>query len=348
MRDLEYEKRYRALLSPGILKLVSSIHEWKGKQELYISERKDDLRALMERAKIRSTDASNRIEGILASGKRLEELVRERTEPRNRSEQEIAGYRDVLALIHESHEFIDLRPNHILQLHQKLYSFTGVPGGHWKTVDNRIEEVDADGRRRIRFQPLSAVETPQAMEELCREYDDACRQETLDILLLTPLFILDFLCIHPFHDGNGRMSRLLLLLLLYRSDYLVGKYVSLEGIIEQTKDQYYEALKAGSEGWHDGTNDDLPFVEYSLSVLNKAYREFAERVEGIGGRGSKTDRIRRSIETSIRPISKRELLERNPDISTSMVERTLADLLEAGRIRKVGAGKSTEYVANDG
>lgn len=267
MRIFNYKLSYKELLQPDIVKLVSEIHEYKGEQTLFIEAKEDTLSQLVEIAKIQSTESSNKIEGIYTSDERLKKIVQDKTRPKTRNEKEIAGYRDVLATIHENHDYIPLKTSIILQLHRDLCKFSGNTGGVFKSVDNIIEEEDQDGNRQVRFQPVPAWETPQDIEAICDAFDEICKEEQYDSLLVIPMFILDFLCIHPFGDGNGRMSRLLTLLLLYRSGYIVGKYVSIEKMIEESKESYYEALAQSSEKWHEGTNDYLPFVRYMLGVI---------------------------------------------------------------------------------
>ena len=250
MRDFSFFQRTKALLTPAVVSLLTQIHEYRGKQVLFIEAKLDVLNNLVQLAKIQSTDASNKIEGIYTADERLELLVRDKTRPTNRNEQEIAGYRDVLALIHENYDYIPPKPGMILQLHRDLYKYSGLDGGHYKINDNAITEELPTGEKVIRFQPVSAWETPGCMERLCEAWVKALADETLDPLLLMPSFILDFLCIHPFSDGNGRMSRLLTLLLLYRLGYIVGKYISIEKLIERTQQSYYDALQASSIGWH--------------------------------------------------------------------------------------------------
>ena len=304
------------------------------------------MKTLLEVALIQSTGASNRIEGIFTSDKRLEELVSQKAEPRNRSEQEIAGYREVLSTIYEGYEYINPRPNIILQLHRDLYSYSqGAAGGSYKNSDNVIAETDAEGHQKARFIPVPAFQTAEAMEELCARFLEAWEADRIDKLVLIPMFILDFLCIHPFNDGNGRMSRLLTLLLFYKAGYIVGKYVSMEMLIEKTKETYYEALQASSTGWHEGENSYEPFVKYYLGVMLKAYNEFESRVEHLKHRSlSKPDRIKAVIDNKVGKITKKEIMEFCPDISKVTVERTLTDLVKSGYIAKVGAGPSTGYV----
>lgn len=345
MHYFDYKTKPLQCLTPEIVGMIASIHENKGRQELFIEANMDELRTLLDVAKIQSTGASNRIEGIFTSDKRLEELVCEKSEPRNRSEQEIAGYREVLATIHESYEYMIPTPNIILQLHRDLYSYAQSSiGGAYKNSDNEIAEVDADGNKRIRFVPLSAYQTPDAILNLCDSFLMMMEKKELDALILIPMFILDFLCIHPFNDGNGRMSRLLTLLLFYRSGYIVGKYISLEMLIEKTKDTYYDALQASSNGWHEDENRYEPFVRYYLGILLKAYDEFENRIEHLKYRRmSKPDRIIAVINRKVGKITKKEIMENCPDISKVTVERTLTSLVKSGIIQKIGAGAATAY-----
>ena len=260
--------------------------------------------------------------------------------------QESAGYREVLSTIHEGYEYINPRPNIILQLHRDLYSYSqGAAGGSYKNSDNVIAETDAEGHQKARFIPVPAFQTAEAMEELCARFLEAWEADRIDKLVLIPMFILDFLCIHPFNDGNGRMSRLLTLLLFYKAGYIVGKYISMEMLIEKTKETYYEALQASSTGWHEGENSYEPFVKYYLGIMLKAYNEFESRVEHLKHRSlSKPDRIKAVIDNKVGKITKKEIMELCPDISKITVERTLTNLVKSGYIAKVGAGPSTGYV----
>ena len=278
MRIFNFEKEYSKLLTPDIVSYLVQIHEYKG---AYANGKIQDelLSELVEIARIQSTEASNRIEGIITTDERLRKIVHEKTMPKTRSEKEIAGYRDVLATIHENYEYIPVSSNMILQLHRDLYKFSGNGyGGNFKSTDNVIEEELPDGTKRVRFEPVPAWETAETINNLCDSFKNACNMQTMDVLLLLPMFILDFLCIHPFNDGNGRMSRLLTLLILYKSGYFVGQYISIEKLISDTKENYYEALQESSREWHEGRNDYAPFVKYMLGVIVAAYREFAGRV----------------------------------------------------------------------
>ena len=349
MRSFDYCEKWKKLLTPEIVSYLTQIHEFKGEQTLFIEAKADTLTQLVEIAKIQSTEASNKIEGIYTSDERLKALVKDTTRPRTRNEREIAGYRDVLNTIHESHDYIPPKPSIILQLHRDLYKFEGFNvGGKYKTADNIIEEEDAVGNKYVRFKPMSAWETPEAIEELCKAFDEALATAQIDPLVLIPMFILDFLCIHPFNDGNGRMSRLLTLLLLYRAGYIVGKYISIEKLIETTKDSYYECLQASSLKWHGDENDYEPFVKYVLGVVVAAYREFSSRVSLLTTEGmSKPDRVKEIIRATLGPITKTEILDKCPDISQVTVQRALADLLESGQITKIGGGRYTKYTWNN-
>ena len=348
MRTLNYKTEYQKLLSPEIVSYLAQIHEQKGQQNLFIEAQKDALSELLEIAKIQSTEASNRIEGIITTDDRLKKIVMNKTTPKGRSEREIAGYRDVLNTIHENYDFIPVRPGMILQLHRDLYKFSNSAiGGSFKNSDNIIAEELPDGTKRVRFQPVPAWETSEAMESLCNAFQVALTDPELDPLLLMPMFILDFLCIHPFNDGNGRMSRLLTLLLLYRSGYFVGKYISIERLIADSKTTYYEVLQDSSTGWHEGTNDYLPFVRYMLGIVVAAYREFVSRVDVLITRGlSKPERVREIIRSTTGKITKTQIMKQCPDISQKTVERALKELMDNGEIIKIGGGRYTSYTWN--
>lgn len=348
MRTFDYQTKYKELLTPEIVALLTAIHEYRGKQNRVIEENNDVLTKLLEIAKIQSTEASNRIEGIVTTAERLKKILRDKTTPKSRSEKEIAGYRDVLATIHESYPYIPPRASIILQLHQDLYKYTGrTIGGNYKNGGNVIRETLPDGTERIRFVPVPAWETPEAMEKLCEAFNRAINEAEADPLLLIPMFILDFLCIHPFNDGNGRMSRLLTLLLLYRADYFVGKYISLEKLISDSKETYYETLQASSDGWHERENDYAPFAAYLLGIIAAAYREFDSRIELLSQKGvSKPDRISALIKDRLGTITKTEIMEQLPDISQVTVQRTLAELLKAEKIIKISGGRYTKYTWN--
>ena len=348
MRTLNYKTEYRKLLSLEIVSYLAQIHEMKGRQNLFVEARKDALAKLLEIAKIQSTEASNRIEGIVTTDDRLKKIVMNKTTPRGRSEREIAGYRDVLNTVHENYDYIPIRPGMILQLHRDLYKFSNTSiGGSFKSSDNVIAEELPDGTKRVRFQPVPAWETPEAMDALCNALREAESDPELAPLLLIPMFVLDFLCIHPFNDGNGRMSRLLTLLLLYRSGYFVGKYISLERLIADSKGTYYEALQDSSAGWHEGNNDYLPFVRYMLGIVAAAYREFASRVDILVTKGlSKPDRVREIVRNTTGRITKMQIRNQCPGISQKTVERALADMLKNGEILKIGGGRYTSYTWN--
>ncbi|MBQ8417051.1 MAG: Fic family protein [Phascolarctobacterium sp.] len=348
MRIYDYKKIYDALLSSEIVSLLTKIHEFKGEQNLFIEAKCDVLTQLVEIAKIQSTEASNKIEGIYTSDDRLKKIVRDKTKPQTRSEREIAGYRDVLATIHENHDYIPLKSAIILQLHRDLYKFSGISfGGTYKTSNNVISERDAQGNETIRFQPVDAWETTPSIEAACSAFNEALKNDELDPLIVIPIFILDFLCIHPFNDGNGRMSRLLTLLLLYRAGYIVGKYISIEKLIEQSKETYYETLQESSIGWHKGDNTYLPFVRYTLGIIVAAYREFSKRVEVLTVSDmSKPKRIEEIIKNTLGKITKTELINKCPDISQTTIQRTLNDLWKHGLIIKHGGGRYTSYTWN--
>ena len=348
MRRFEYKESWKKLLTPNIVSLLTSIHEYKGEQNLFIESNSDKLTELLEIAKIQSTEASNKIEGIITTDDRLKKLVMDKTMPKSRDEKEIAGYRDVLNTIHENYEYIPVNANYFLQLHGDLYKYNGVSfGGKFKTTNNVIAEVDSSGNPKTRFQPIEAWATPEAMLNMCNAYNDAINNG-IDPLILMPMFILDFLCIHPFNDGNGRMSRLLTLLLLYKSGYIVGKYISIEKLIEKSKDTYYEQLQSSSYRWHENENDYEPFVEYYLGIIIAAYKEFSSRVQTLIESGmSKPERIREVIRKHIGKITKSQIMEKCPDISDTTIQRTLTELLKNNEIIKLSGGRYTSYVWNE-
>jgi Fic family protein len=348
MRNYDYTEKWEKLLTPKIVSMLTQIHEFKGEQALFIEAKADVLTKLVEIAKIQSTESSNKIEGIFTTDARLKALVMDKTRPKTRNEREIAGYRDVLNTIHDSYEYIPPKPSTILQLHRDLYKFGSYDvGGKYKSADNIIEEEDEQGNKFVRFKPVPAWETPENINSLFEAFNEQMDKGQADPLILIPMFILDFLCIHPFSDGNGRMSRLLTLLLLYRAGYIVGKYISIEKMIEVSKDSYYDCLQASSYKWHENENDYEPFVEYMLGVILAAYREFSSRVEVLITSGiSKPDRIREIIKGNIGTITKTEIMNRCPDISQATVQRALADMLKTGEIIKIGGGRFTKYTWN--
>ena len=348
MRNYVYAGKWQELLTPEIVSMLTQIHEYKGEQNLFIEVERDSLTQLLEIAKIRSVEASNKIEGICTSDERLKKLVLDKTTPRSRNEQEIAGYRNVLSTIHESYDYIPPRPSMILQLHRDLYKFSGMTyGGCYKSQDNVFTQGDEKGNHAIRFIPVAAWETPKAIEDLCSAYEQVVGSGEADPLLIIPMFVLDFLSIHPFNDGNGRMSRLLTLLLLYRAGYVVGKYSSIERIIEESKEAYYEALHDSSVNWYEGTNDYKPFVRYMLGVIVLAYREFSARVRTLTTSSiSKPERVKETIRETLGKITKREIIEKCPDISEITIKRVLAELTASGVIIKLGSGRSTSYIYN--
>lgn len=348
MRNYDYREKWKKLLTPQIVSYLTTIHEYKGEQRLIAYRHADILTDLIEVAKIQSTESSNKIEGIYTSDERLKKIVLDKTMPKSRNEREIAGYRDVLNTIHESNEHIPIRSTFILQLHRDLYKYenSGI-GGAFKSVDNVIEEQDAEGNRLIRFNPVPAWETPESVDKLCEAYNYAINNTEADPLLLLPMFILDFLCIHTFRDGNGRMSRLLTILLMYKSDYIVGKYISIEKLIETTKDSYYAALQESSDKWHEEENDYEPFVTYILGVIAAAYREFFDRTRLIEEKKiNKPNRVEEEIRNNIGTITKTELMQRVTGVSQTTIQRTLTELVKQRKIKKIGNGRYTKYAWN--
>lgn len=343
MRHFDYGKLKEKMWDTEIVNYLSLIHEEKGKQTLYLKQKPEQLDRLVEIAKVQSTEASNEIEGIRTTETRLRQLMSEKTTPRNRDEREIAGYRDALNVVHESFPYIPLTPNYILQLHKMMFSHTDSAfGGSFKNVQNYISATDSTGRTYNLFTPLAPYETKPAMQEICDAYNRTIGEGTIDPLLVIPVFIHDFLCIHPFLDGNGRMSRLLTTLLLYRAGYEIGKYISLEAKIARNKAAYYDALELSQVGWHEEQDDPTPFIKYFLSTVISAYRDFGDRMEILSP--SSGDTVRKAVESRIGKFTKREIVELCPNLSASTVERHLRSMVEAGELTKQGQGKNTVYV----
>lgn len=351
MRSFDYSGLIGKTWDTDILNLVAKIHECKGRQALFIRQKPAELTRLVEIAKIQSTEASNKIEGIVTTATRMKRLFEEKTTPKNRNEDEIMGYRDVLNTIHESHDYIPIRASYILQLHRDLLKRSGLSyGGHFKNVQNYINETRPDGTAVTGFIPLAPHDTPDAVENICSAYEYAAANEKIDPLLLIPVFICDFLCIHPFNDGNGRMSRLLTLLLLYKSGYYVGKYISIEKQIEKTKDRYYDALGEADAGWHEEQNDPTPFIRYMLQVILACYTEFEERVGLLtesGSTSSAYDIVKRYVEEKIGKFTGADVLAHCPSIGRSSVLAALKKLTEEGAIIREGSGRNTFYVRTD-
>lgn len=348
MREFNYSKYKDYKWDSEILGLVSGIHEYRGRQELYLTQKPAVLDKLVEVAKVQSTESSNAIEGIFTSNTRLNQLMQSKTTPKNRDEEEIAGYRFVLDMIHESYEYIPISSNYILQLHQNLYRFTNRSiGGHFKNSDNHIVVRDENGVEHIIFEPLSPLETPIAIDRICEEFNRVSATEEVDTLLLIPIFIHDFLCVHPFNDGNGRMSRLLTTLLLYRAGYVVGRYVSLEKKIADLKDLYYDSLNMSQNGWHEGEDDPTPFIKYILKTIIAAYKDFEERIEIIDIKEPAIEQVRAAVYKKIGKFTKSEIMEMCPKLGRASVENSLTALVNEDVLERRGRGRGTYYVRKD-
>lgn len=344
MRKFNYLKLKNLFLSTDILKTIEKIHEYKGRQTLYLENHIDVLNKMSNIAKIQSTKFSNAIEGIYTKDARLDSLMKNKTEPKNSNEEEIVGYRRVLDIIHESYEHIDFNKNNVLSLHNQLYSYSNTNyNGKFKTTDNTIVEIDAFGNKKVRFQPVSSFETENYFNQMITAYELAVK-EKVQPLILIPTLINDFLCIHPFDDGNGRMSRLLTLLLLYKSGYLVGRYISIEMLIEETKDTYYEVLQNSSENWHTGDNNSFPFIKYMLGILIRAYLVCEDRFYLIKGKLTSTEKVLSVMQNSLTPLSKKEITQLCLDISTRTIERALKELQDSKKIKQLGSSRATKYI----
>ena len=344
MRNFNYSAIKDKKWDSELLGLVAAIYKEAGKQELYLKQRPEELEKLVEIAKVQSTQASNAIEGIVTTNTRIRQLVQEKTAPRDRNEQEIAGYRDVLNIIHESFDAIPITRNYILQLHKILYSHMNNPmAGRTKNVQNYISATYPDGYTETLFTPLAPYETPEALDRICEEYNRVIGNMEVEPLITIAIFIHDFLCIHPFNDGNGRMSRLLTTLLLYRNGFYVGRYISLEAKIAKNKDLYYDALGQAQVGWHEGKEDSVPFIKYLLGTILAAYKDFEDRFALVEPKLPALETVRRATMDRVGRFTKQDIRELCPSLSVSSVEGALRKLVASGELTREGAGKKTRY-----
>lgn len=345
MRIFNYSKIKEQKWDSEILGYIAAIYREVGKQEQYLKQRPEELEKLVEIAKIQSTKASNAIEGIVTTNTRIKQLVEEKTTPKNRDEQEIAGYRDVLNVIHDSFDAIPISKNYILQLHKIMYSHMNNPlAGQTKNVQNYISATYPDGHTETLFTPLSPFETPEALDKICEEYNRVIGNFEVEPLIAIPIFIHDFLCIHPFNDGNSRMSRLLTTLLLYRNGFYVGKYISLEAKIANAKDLYYDALARSQDGWHEGCEDAVPFIKYLLSTILAAYKDFEDRFSIVETKLPAVEMVRKAIQNKIGKFTKQDIRELCPSLSISSIEGSLRKLVKEGDLKREGSGKATYYI----
>jgi len=345
MRYFDYSFLEHGMLPASLVNIVGAISELRARE----NERKDNYREVFVKmesiAKVQSVKGSNEIEGIVTSEQRIKEIVNQNSAPLNHNEAEIAGYRDALALIHGGYETLDIRGNDILGLHEVMLSYSPVGGGRYKEADNVIMEVDASGARHVRFSPVPGSETGEAMEQLILAYMDARSNYNINQLLLIPCFILDFLCIHPFTDGNGRMSRLLSLLLLNKNSFDAGRYISFEEQINRTKGGYYQSLKDSSTGWHSGENSYFPFIENFMTTLLFCYKELDRRFAVVSSKKiTKRQRIEATVLNSHLPISKQGICYILPDVSPTTVEAVLSAMVKGGLAEKVGTARNTKYI----
>lgn len=345
MRTFNYSKIKDQKWDSEILGYIAAIYREFGKQEQYLKQRSEELEKLVEIAKIQSTEASNAIEGIVTTNTRIRQLVEEKTTPKNRDEQEIAGYRDVLNVIHDSFDAIPISRNYILQLHKIMYSHMNNPlAGQTKNVQNYISATYPDGHTETLFTPISPFETPEALDKICEEYNRVIGNFEVEPLIAIPIFIHDFLCIHPFNDGNGRMSRLLTTLLLYRNGFYVGKYISLEAKIAKAKDLYYDALARSQDGWHEGCEDAVPFIKYLLSTILAAYKDFEDRFSIVETKLPAVEMVRKATQNKIGKFTKQDIRELCPSLSISSIEGSLRKLVKEGDLKREGSGKATYYI----
>jgi Fic family protein len=344
MRSFNYSKIKDQKWDSEVLGLIAAIYKDAGKQELYLKQKPEEIEKLVDIAKVQSTEASNAIEGIVTTNTRLKQLVAEKTAPKNRNEQDIAGYRDALNIIHENFDVIPISQNYILQLHKVLYSHIFNPmAGRTKNVQNYISATFPDGHIETLFTPLAPFETPEALDNICNEFNRVIGNMEVEPLIVIPTFIHDFLCIHPFNDGNGRMSRLLTTLLLYRSGFYVGKYISLEAKIAKNKDLYYSALRNSQDGWHEEKENNVPFIKYFLGMVLAAYKDFEDRFALVETKLPAVEIVSKASKNKIGRFTKRDIMELCPSLSISTVEGALRKLVELGELKREGNGKSICY-----
>lgn len=344
MRSFNYSKIKDLKWDSDILGLVATIYKEAGKQELYLKQKPEKLEKLIEIAKIQSTEASNAIEGIVTTSTRIKQLALEKTTPKDRNEAEIAGYRDVLNVIHENFDAIPITQNYILQLHKVLYGYMNNPfAGRTKNVQNYIAATYPEGHTETLFTPLAPFETPPAIDRICEEYNRVIGNNELEPLIAVPVFVHDFLCIHPFNDGNGRMSRLLTTLLLYRNGFYVGKYISLEAKIAKNKDLYYDALRSSQVGWHEGVEDKTPFIKYLLGTILAAYKDFEDRFLLVQDNLSAVETVRKAAMQKIGRFTKQDIRQLCPSLSISSIEGGLRKLVETKELKREGTGRATKY-----
>ena len=345
MRSFESGYLDRLPISQSMLRNVRFLGECRGREGLYMQQFPQVLDTLRQIAIIQSTESSNRIEGITAPLRRIEALVKEKTTPRNRSEQEIVGYRDALSRIHAEHAALNLDTGLVLELHATLFQYAGGTGGHWKDKDNVVAALHPDGSRSVRYRPVAAAETPAAMARLQELFRYEWQEGRIEPLVLIGAYALDFLCVHPFSDGNGRMARLLTLLLLYQAGFEVGRYVSLEKIIERSKESYYETLHTSSQGWHEGRHQLMPWLDYFLGVLNAAYKEFEDRVGDLtAARGAKTQLVLDAINRLPSRFRMVDIERLCPNVTRDMIRVVLRKLKLEGKVRSEGAGVAAVWL----
>jgi Fic family protein len=343
MKSFSEQYLNKIAITPQLLNLTNALSEYKGKEALYARQSPDALEKLVEMAKVESVESSNRIEGINVRHDRVVDIVEHQSVPRTRPEEEVAGYRDALKYIHENYKAIPVSQNTVSMFHQFLFKYTGEAGGEFKWADNLIVDHLKDGSTRVRFTPPPASQTFLYINNLANSYQFVSSQRNFSPLVLIPLFILDYLCIHPFKDGNGRTARLWALLLLYQSGYQVGKYISLERIIEDSKETYYETLERSSKGWHEEKHDTGPWLHYFLGVLIAAYKEFESRAGVFREEGSKTDQIKAYVNKAIKPFAISDVEAACPHVSRDMIRLVLRELRVQGVIRLDGRGRNAKW-----
>lgn len=343
MLSLDPKKLAEISIPVGTGWLLGACMEARGKQDLWIRQKPEVLEALREQAIIQSVESSNRIEGVTIAADRLRPIVLGKTKPRDRSEEELAGYRQALDWIFSRKRQVSIIPKVIQRLHALAQGGFSDDAGEWKKRNNKIIEIPPSGERKIRFVPTSAKDTPKIMDALCRNYRETCNEQRVPPLLVVATFVFDLLCIHPFRDGNGRVSRLAITLLLQSNGFQVARYVSLERLVEQSKEEYYGVLAECSQGWHEGKNEILPWWNYFLSMLRLAYKEFERQVESTEARPAKSDMVKQTVLAQVEQFTLGDLAAQLPSASTQLIKKILTELKKQGKIRLVGRGRGARW-----
>lgn len=347
MHKFDYRRLEEETWDSEILKYISQISEFKGRQEIILSQKPNILQNIMENVKIKSTQYSNEMDGIRLSEARIKDLYNKRVEAKNEEEKEVLAYLEILSTIKESYEDIPINSDTILKLHKDLYKYSDKSSaGKFKDRQNYVIERNVKGEEFVTFTPLNPVETPNAIEKICQEYNKAIEKEEVNPLIFLSVFIHDFLCIYPFNEGNGRIFRLLTTLLLYKLGYFVGRYVSLDEKMKISESYYYSSLEKSGLNWHENKEDKSFFIKYILVIVLISYKDFWDMVYIFDSNLSALDQVKNSIDKKTGKFTKNDILKDTPTISKASVENSLKELVDNGYIERRGKGRATFYLKN--